>query len=175
LKAVLQTNPPVDYTTRYKGKERHSPSDTTLWRLMQQEELVIQTVRFRPLLSETNQRERLDWCEERLLRSVRNLGIHDGDAREAFARHLETLVDVDECYLVYSVGTGTLYFLPEDFEQVNQGGAGSHSNVMMDEWKKNPPKILIFGAITVPRLLNPRTSHLEGAKFDETRDEALFK
>jgi len=102
LEAVMQTNPPVDYVTRYKGNERRSPSDTTLWRLMQREELVIQTVRFRPLLSETNQQERLDWCEERLFRSVRELDIHDGDVREAFARNLETLVDVDECYLVYS-------------------------------------------------------------------------
>ena len=39
----------------------------------------------------------------------------------------------------------------------------------MDEWKKNPPKILVFGAITAPRLLNPRTSHIEGAKFDPVR------
>jgi len=52
---------------------------------------------------------------------------------------------------------------------VNQGGVEAHSNVIMDEWKKNPPKILIFGAITAPRLLNPRTSHVEGAKFDETK------
>jgi len=77
-------------------------------------------------------------------------------------------VDVDECYIVYSVGTGKLYFLPEDFEQRSQEGT-EQMNVIMDEWKKNPPKILLFGAITAPHMLNPRTSHLQGAKFDETK------
>lgn len=101
--------------------------------------------------------------------SVRDLGIRDGDAREAFARQLETLVDVDECYIIYSVGTGKLYFLPEDFERMNEEGQDGQKCVVMDEWKKNPPKILLFGAITAPRLLNPRTSHLEGAKFDAIR------
>jgi len=62
-----------------------------------------------------------------------------------------------------------MYFLPEEFEQDKHDEADEQRSVVMDEWKKNPPKILVFGAITAPRLLNPRTSHLEGAKFDETR------
>jgi len=118
LGALLEKNPPSGYLTQYNESSRRSPGINTIWRLLQQDEIVIKTVRYRPLLSESNQKERLDWCEERLLRSVRNLNIDDGDARENFARQLETLVDVDECYLVCSVGTGTLYFLPEDFQKV---------------------------------------------------------
>jgi hypothetical protein len=166
LQALLEASPPTEYETSYKGVKRHSPCFKTIWSLLQQEKLVIQTIRFRPLLSEANQKERLKWSQEKLFTSVRGLDIEDGDAREAFVRHLETLVDVDECYLVYCVGTGKLYFLPEDFEKLKQDG-GNVSTVIMDEWKKNPPKILLFGAITAPRLVNPRTSHMEGAKFDE--------
>jgi len=168
LESLLEADPPTGYLTRYKGNERKSPGSNTLGRLLRREELVVQTLRYRPALSEANKQERLDWCEERLIRSVRELSIHDGEAREAFARRLETIVDVDECYIVYSVGTGKLYFLPEDFEQRSKEGSEQMS-VIMDEWKKNPPKILLFGAITAPHLLNPRTSHLDGANFDETK------
>jgi len=145
---MLEVSPPDGYKTRYKGKERQSPGKDTIARLLQREELIVQTIRFRPFLTDANQQERFEWCEERLLRSARDLNIHDGDAREVFARHLETLVVVDECYIVYSVGTGKMYFLPEDFERMNKERQDEQMSVVMDEWKKNPPKILLFGAIT---------------------------
>ena len=96
----------------------------------------------------------------------KEIDINDLDGRERFARSLESLVDVDEMYLVYSPGTGNLYFLPEDLNEMNNL---NELLIIKDEWKQNPPKILLFGAVTAPRLLNARISHLEGAKFDEKK------
>jgi hypothetical protein len=125
---------------------------------------VTKTVRYRPYLTEANMIERLEWCEERLVDNFKGMDIQDEDARERFARSLEALVDVDEMYLTYSPGTGKLYFLPEDLNDMHDL---NEYLIIKDEWKQNPPKIPLFGAVTAPGLLNPRISHIEGARFDD--------
>ena len=162
LEALVEENPMAGYRAWYRNQEYRSPSRQSIWRLFKSELLVLKTARYRPFLTEANQLERFDWCEDRVIDNFGAMDMNDGDAREWFARALETVVDVDEMYLVYSIGNGKLYFFPEDLETLG----AKEKIIVQHEWKQNPPKILIFGAVTAPQLLNPRTSHLEGAKFD---------
>ena len=165
LDSLLKKQPFTDYLVRYRDQEHRSPSHQTIWRLLHNEQLITKTIRTRPFLSDANKLERLDWCEDRIIDVFKEMNIDDAPARERFARTLETIVDVDEMYLVFSAGTGKLYFFPEDVSKLD----AKERSIIHDEWKQNPPKILLFGAVTAPHLLNPRTSHLEGAQFDEKK------
>ena len=164
LADLLEANPPPNYTTMYLNIERKSPSQFSLMRILADSTLIQMRVHCRPTLTDANMVERLHWCQDRLI-EYQGLDINDEIGREVFARKLESCVDVDEMSLMYSCGTGRLYFLPGDLD----GASAEEQEVICHEWKQSPYKILLFGAITAPRLLNPGKSHLEGAQFDDKK------
>lgn len=80
-------------------------------------------------------------------------------------------MDVDETVLTYSFGTGRILVLHQhDLQNGDVEGLSQEEMVTVrDEMKSNPPAILIFSAVTCPRLLNPGTCMGEGAQFDPNR------
>lgn len=170
LHAILEEECVPEFETTYKGRISHTPSRSTLVNLKKSNEVVSKKLRMVPMIDEGNASERLKWCEENaLLLPISN------EERIQFCQSLESWVDVDETVLTYSFGTGRILVLRrhdhqvelqnDDLEELSQEGVLT----VRDEMKSNPPSILIFSAVTCPRLLNPTTCMEEGAEFDQKR------
>lgn len=160
LHGMLEQDPTPGYQTHYRGRVISTPSIYTLSKLKKAPEVVVKKLRVVPMITEQNAAERLDWCENNVLEMPSLI-----EDRVEFCRQLESWVDVDETILTYSFGTGRIMVLrrgetPDEEED---------QLTIRDELKSNPPSILLFSAVTCPRLLNPETCMEEGAEFDPKR------
>ena len=77
LEALLENDPLSSYLFRYKGDVRRSPGIS--WTSLEQKDLILRTVRYRLMLSDANQSERLNRCDERLAGSWYSLGVHSSN------------------------------------------------------------------------------------------------
>lgn len=163
LHGMLEQDPVPGYHANYRGRAVYTPSTFTLAKLKKTPGVSVKKLRLVPMITEQNAVERLKWCKDNVLELP--VSVED---RADFCRQLESWVDVDETVLTYSFGTGRIMVLrrgqgmDEDLSQEEQ-------LIVRDELKSNPPSILIFSAVTCPRLLNPTTCVEEGAKFDPQR------
>jgi hypothetical protein len=170
LKAILEEEPIIEYETNYRGKMHNTPSIFTLAKLKKSKDVMVKKLRLVPMITEQNAIERLNWCTANMIQQPQT-----HEERIEFCKLLESWVDVDETILTYSVGTGRILVLRRHHHQLEvqdgdlEGLSQEDSITVRDEMKSNPPSILIFAAVTCPRLLNPTTCMEEGAQFDPSR------
>jgi hypothetical protein len=170
LHAILQEEQAPGFQTKYKWVINNTPSIGLLFKLKKSNDVMIKKLRLVPMITFSNAIERLNWCETNMIQQPST-----DQERIEFCNMLESWIDVDETIITYSVGTGRILVLRRHHHQIQfqnsdlEGLSQEDSIIVRDEMKSNPPSILIFAAVTCPRLLNPTTCMEEGAQFDPCR------
>jgi hypothetical protein len=155
LRGILELDPVPGYQTQYRSQVIHTPSISTLAKLKKSKDVMIKKLRLVPMITESNAKERLNWCETNVLQQPQT-----DEERIDFCKILESWVDVDETIITYSFGTGRILVLRRHNHQLElqdgelEGLSQDESLIVRDEMKSNPPSI---------------TCMEEGARFDPCR------
>lgn len=162
------------WRTKSGGEERNYPSESTVRRMAHDPLVKRGKIQKNPGLTELNKTQRLNFAQKESIGKCVSLPPH---ARQAYLEPLYKVCHVDESWIYAHEGTGEFWLVG----QVGVDGKPDFSNLEGDARKRaddfmkgRPHKFLVFAVTTTPKLLNPLTCHIEGAKFHDVQNGIVY-